>query len=266
MRCQFCNYDFTTAGHYGRHLHANHHGKELGSNCLQKPPPPELQSVPRNLKCRHLNNLRATNASPQQDLDDNHNLNSIETPGSRRATVGPDSPAASLEHHLPHSLMVGQAIRRSLFTHIRSPSWNPLSPFMTAYEYKLAHFFHQSKTSMKQIDQFFHNELLPRDTFQSLRVEHKSSHTWRNKMRGLVDEPEWQNGTMDFHLQRGIKFFYRDVVECIHYLLRQKAFAQDLIFEPSREFDSQGCRVYTEMHTTDWWWEMQVCFPNHSYS
>jgi len=232
-------------------LHANHHRKELGSNCLQKAPPPEPQSVPRNLKRRCLNNLGATNASPQQDLDDNHNLDSIEIPGGRRATVGPDSLVASLEHHLPHSLMVGQAIRRSLFTHIRSPSWNLLSPFMTAYEYKLARFFHQSKTSMKQIDQFFHDELLLRDTFQSLRVEYKSGHTWRNKMRGLVDQPELQNGTVDFHLQREVKFFYRDVVEYICYLLRQKAFAQDLIFEPSREFDSQGCRVYTEMHTAD---------------
>jgi len=166
--------------------------------------------------------------------------------------VGPDSPAASLEYHLPHSLMVGQAIRRSLFIHIRSPSWNPLSPFTTAYEYKLARFFHQSKTSMKQIDQLFYDELLPRDTFQSLRVEYKSGHTWRNKMRGLIDETEWQNGTVDFHLQRGVKFFYRDVVECIRDLLRQKAFAQDLIFEPSCEFDSQGCRVYTGMHTADW--------------
>jgi len=119
---------------------------------------------------------------------------------------------------------------------------------------------------MKQIDQFFHDELLPRDTFQSLRVEYKSGHTWRNKMRGLIDKPEWQNGTVDFHLQRGVKIFYRDVVECIRYLLCQKAFAQDLLFKPSREFDSQGCRVYMEMHTVDWWWEMQVCFPNHSYS
>jgi len=177
MRCQFCNHHFTTAGHYGHHLHANHHRKELGSNCLQKALPPEPQSVPRNLKRRRLNNLGAMNASPQQDLDNNHNLDSIETPGGRRATVGPDSPAASLEHHLPHSLMVGQAIRRSLFTHIRSPSWNPLSPFTTAYEYKLARFFHQSKISMKQIDQFFHDELLPSDTFQSLRVEYKSGHT-----------------------------------------------------------------------------------------
>jgi len=190
MQCQFCNHHFTTAGHYGCHLRANHHGKELGSNCLQKAPPPEPQSVPRNLKCHRLNNLGAMNASPQQDLDDNHNLDSIETPGSRRAIVGPDSPAASLEYHLPHSLMVRQVIRHSLFTHIRSPLWNPLSPFTTAYEYKLARFLHQNKTSMKQIDQFFHDELLPRDTFQLLRVEYKSGHTWRNKICGLVDEPE----------------------------------------------------------------------------
>jgi hypothetical protein len=159
--------------------------------------------------------------------------------------------------------MVGQVIRLSIFTHIRDPSWNPLSPFSNAYEYKLARFFHQSKTSMKQIDQFFHDELLPSDTFRTLGVGYKSGHTWRNKIRGLVDQPQWQNGSVDFHLQRGVKFFFRDVIECIQYLLCQKVFAEDLIFEPKREFDRQGFRVYTEMHTANWWWETQV-YPHRS--
>ena len=156
--------------------------------------------------------------------------------------------------------MVGQVIRQSLFIDIRNPSWNPLFPFMNhdAHEYKLARFFHQSKTSMKQIDQFFHDDLLPMNTSQMLEIGYKSSHTWRKKMRGLVHEPEWQNGTVDFHLQAGVKFFYQDVVECIRYLLGQKAFAKDLVFEPCREFDREGCRVYMEMHTAEWWWETQV--------
>ena len=80
-------------------------------------------------------------------------------------------------------------------------------------------------------------------TSTMLIIGYKSGHTWRKKMQGLVHDPEWQNGTVDFHLQAGVKFFYRDVVECIPYLLRQKAFAKDLGFEPCHEFDREGCRV-----------------------
>jgi len=106
---------------------------------------------------------------------------------------------------------------------------------------------------MKQIDQFFHDDLLTMKTSPMLKIRYKSGYTCRTKMRVLVHEPEWQNGTVDIHLQAGVKFFYRDMVECIRYLLRQKVFAKDLVFEPSCEFDREGCRVYTEMHTAECW-------------
>lgn len=265
MRCQFCNHHFIIGGHYGRHLRAYHPGKQLGSNSLQTAATPEQpQGVSRTIKRRRLSELRAANTLSSQPIvaleDNDEVLVSIETPDRRGTAPDPVSQDASLEQRLPQRLMVGQVIHRSLFSHIRDPSWNPLSPFTNAYEYKLARFFHQSKTSMKQIGRFFHDQLIPVDTFRTLEVGYKSGHTWRKKMRGLVDQPQWHNGTMDFHLQTGVKFFYRDVVESIGYLLRQKAFAEDLVFEPIREFDRQGCRVYTEMHTADWWWEMQVCF------
>ncbi|KAF8414858.1 hypothetical protein BGX38DRAFT_1147781 [Terfezia claveryi] len=160
----------------------------------------------------------------------------------------PLSPHPCTEEYPPQSLQVGQVIRQSLFTQIRNPSWNPLLPFTNAYEYKLARFFHQSKTSMKQIDQFFKDELLPLDRPRTIGVGYRSGYTWRNKMRALIDQPAWQHGTVDFHLERGVTFFYRDIEQCIRYLLRQKAYAQYLVFKPQKDFDRQGNRVYTEMH------------------
>ncbi|KAF8414833.1 hypothetical protein BGX38DRAFT_1147783 [Terfezia claveryi] len=116
------------------------------------------------------------------------------------------------------------------------------SEVVIAYEYKLARFFHQSKTSMKQIDQFFRDDLLPLGTSRTLGVGYRSGHTWRNKMGALIDQPAWQHGTVDFYLQKGVTFFYRDVEQCIHYLLHQKV-------------------VYTEIHTGDWWWDTQMTLP-----
>ena len=53
-------------------------------------------------------------------------------------------------------------------------------------------------------------------------------------------------------------FDYRNIIDCIHYLIRQVAYSSDMFYAPIREYDSSGERLYSEMHTADWWWDMQV--------
>jgi len=77
-------------------------------------------------------------------------------------------------------------------------------------------------------------------------------------MREMIDQPGWIKGTVDFHLYQGCAFYYRDPEDTIQYLLRQRAYAEHLVFEPIHEFDDEGNRVYTDIHTGDWWWMMQV--------
>ena len=154
MQCQFCNHHFIMGGHYGWHLRAYHPGKQLGSKCLHTAATPEQpQEVSRTIKRRRLSELRAANTLSSQPIvaleDNDEVLVSIEMPDCRGTAPDPASQDASLRQRPPPRLMVRQVIHRSLFSHIRDPSWNPLSPFSNAYEYKLARFFHQSKSSMK---------------------------------------------------------------------------------------------------------------------
>ncbi|KAF8435536.1 hypothetical protein BGX38DRAFT_1286409 [Terfezia claveryi] len=214
MRCQFCNYQFTVAGHYGRHLRKKHPGKEL--QLPKKPATPDPHSLSGTLKRRRKYSddavLRVTNGVTEHGSEATPTvLGNIRLPSIAQISSDTLSPHQCTEEYLPQSLQVGQVTRQSLFTPILNPSWNPLLPFTSAYEYKLARFFHQSKTSMKQIDQFFKDELLPLDTSRTIGVGYRSAHTWRNKMRALIDQPAWQHGTVDFHLQRGVTFFYRDL-------------------------------------------------------
>jgi len=58
--------------------------------------------------------------------------------------------------------------------------------------------------------------------------------------------------------QRTLPFFYRNVLDCLRYLLRQIAYRDDLGYAPSREYDQSTQRIYAEMHTADWWWDVQV--------
>ena len=52
-------------------------------------------------------------------------------------------------------------------------------------------------------------------------------------------------------------FYYGNIIDCVRYLIRQVAYSSDMIYAPIREYDLSRKRLYSEMHTTDWWWDMQ---------
>ena len=57
-------------------------------------------------------------------------------------------------------------------------------------------------------------------------------------------------------------FFYCNVLDCDRYLLGQIAYRDDFVYAPYREYNPNGQRIYAEMHTVDWWWDVQVQTPN----
>jgi hypothetical protein len=76
---------------------------------------------------------------------------------------------------------------------------------------------------------------------------------------------EWELHTLegmrwnDNH-QRSIKYWSRDIITSMRCLMWQPPYAEHLIFPSQRCFnrDMLPKRLYTEMHTADWWWETQV--------
>jgi len=58
--------------------------------------------------------------------------------------------------------------------------------------------------------------------------------------------------------QRTFPFFYRNVLDCVRYLLRQIAYRDDLVYAPRREYDQSGQRIYAKIHMADWWCDVQV--------
>jgi len=53
-------------------------------------------------------------------------------------------------------------------------------------------------------------------------------------------------------------FYYRNIIDFARYLFCQVAYSSDMIYAPIQEYDSSGERLYSEMHTADWLWDMQV--------
>jgi hypothetical protein len=57
-----------------------------------------------------------------------------------------------------------------------------------------------------------------------------------------------------------LDFYHRDILACIRSIYGDPELAQDLIVAPERHYADQGHadRIYSEMHTGDWWWAVQV--------
>ena len=132
---------------------------------------------------------------------------------------------------------------------------NPWAPLASAQGFKLASWFIESKVSKTRINDYFSNGI-----GNSTSVGYSSMHTLENLLRHLDPYSpylQWLEGHVEDG-QRTLPFFYRNVLDCVRYLLRQIAYRDDLVYAPRREYDQSGQRIYAEMHTADWWWDVQV--------
>jgi len=85
-------------------------------------------------------------------------------------------------------------------------------------------------------------------------------HTLENLLQAL--DPlsaylQWNEGQVDDG-KRTLPFFYRNLLDCVRYHLCQIAYRDDFVYAPRREYDTNGPRIYAEMHIADWWWDLQV--------
>ncbi|KAH8986016.1 hypothetical protein EDB92DRAFT_1949462 [Lactarius akahatsu] len=57
-----------------------------------------------------------------------------------------------------------------------------------------------------------------------------------------------------------LSFYFQNVLQCIRTLFGNPEFAHELAFAPERHYSDpkRTCRVYSEMHTGDWWWAVQT--------
>jgi len=135
------------------------------------------------------------------------------------------------------------------------PCADPWAPFNSVEGFKLGSWFIDRKVSKPQINDYFSSGLGNAES-----VGYSSMHTLENHLRFLDPSSQylqWFEGQVEDG-QRTLPFFYRDVLGCDRYLLRQIAYRDDLVYAPRREYDPSGQRIYAEMHTADWWWDLQV--------
>ena len=91
----------------------------------------------------------------------------------------------------------------------------------------------------------------------------KSAYTLRNKVR-LIDPGGIGDDQVLSKINYGTEnsettYYWRDPVKVVEDLLQNPTYRDDFIYTPSRLFGKSGKRIYSELHTEDWQWKLQVC-------
>jgi len=55
-----------------------------------------------------------------------------------------------------------------------------------------------------------------------------------------------------------IQYWRRDPLAVLQEIFENTSLASTFVAAPVKEYNSDNERVYSDLHNTDWWWEMQV--------
>lgn len=180
--------------------------------------------------------------------------------GSELEDDAEQSGASDAREQFPDVFRAGKSLYPTPANPNRSSQINHLYPFQTPFDYKLARFFNGSRIPMSKIDEFFKDGLV--SVLKSTKsVSFKSAYTLNNKLDAMTDDPPWKHGTANYSLQPNTPYYYRNILDCIRYLIRQKSYASYMVYAPVYEYDEAGHRTYSEMNTATWWADKQKTLP-----
>jgi hypothetical protein len=134
-----------------------------------------------------------------------------------------------------------------------SEQWNPWHPFRSAHDLQQAQLFSQQMKTW--IDQHLRRGL---DNFKIKSCQSADA------LRKLLSDLNFKLGNNsliedDSHIFGTL--YYRDIFNYIRFLLAHRPFQAHLDFEPVYLADPEGCPIYLEINTGDWWWDTNNQLP-----
>jgi len=154
------------------------------------------------------------------------------------------------------------------YFHIFDDEIDPLSLFSCEDEYWLAHWCVKHNLSRAAINEHFRNSTM------STVSNFTSSNTLFRMLNQMSYAMGVDSGTSSkvcftrFPDQNKLRdddytyFFYPNPVDSIEFLMQQPAFREHMWYAPAKEFNDAEERIYSEVKSSDWWWNEQVGLLN----
>jgi hypothetical protein len=146
------------------------------------------------------------------------------------------------------------------YSFVANNDWNPWNPFKNSFDFSAARTLVNKNLTNSAIDALFSQGLLP-----TLKLSFDSARTLHHKLKLMANETgesSWSTGHETLADNITVSYKYRNPLHLIQYLLRQRAYRDDLIYSPVREFRDDA-QLYSELHTADWWWNTQLSLPRN---
>ena len=143
------------------------------------------------------------------------------------------------------------------------------APFDNEKEYRFAEWIVKHRISQTAVDDLLISPVFQGNhTFTSAYAVFKKL----DKMTYELGIQTWKSGKMSFNRVNAgnerstgpaeTPFFYRNPVTCTGFLLRHTSYKKSMTYAPVKEYNKQNEWVYSELHSGDWLWHMQV-FHRH---
>lgn len=158
---------------------------------------------------------------------------------------------------------------------LRTGSDNPFAPFVSELDWGMARWAKKTKTGDNSLTGLLdlpgvcsvESAVLRQLTINKQVVE-KLGLSFKNAraLNQIIDHelpetPNWTHTTLNMcGSDEQFDLFHRDVLACIRMLYGNPAFNKVMSYRPRKCYSDQrrGHRIYTELHTSDWWNNLQV--------
>ncbi|KAM6491449.1 hypothetical protein JOM56_013018 [Amanita muscaria] len=166
------------------------------------------------------------------------------------------APELPLEIEPFPSIFAGEPISHVAVTDIDGDNYNEFGPFDSLMDWEVAKWMKLRGPSLSAL-----NELLAIEgVVESLGLSFKTV----RELNSLIDtklpgRPCFRQQSITVGSE-SVMLYSRDIIESISALYGEPKFAHHLIHRPERQYKKDGdkrMRVFHDMHTGDWWWEMQ---------
>ena len=175
----------------------------------------------------------------------------------------PDANPYSADHtqRIASRYQVTHVISQSAFPQCPT-NYNHLYAVLNPRDYMPARFFALRKVPKTRIYEFYRDNLSSAlccgNPTPGFGLSFHSGHTCYQETIHLIDDPEWKTGIVQYALRPKSEFRYRNILQFIHHLLRQRAIVNHMHWKPIQVFDKDKERIYCDMTTATWWWDQQV--------